>query len=218
MIALLHEPYLPLIRRALLAVTPRGIAKALDVGCGDGAKTHWLRECCTSDGLIIGLERDVNVLGSTQGISQIVGDAVNLPFADQTIDVIWCIAALALFSQPQQALAEMRRVLHPRGRLILLTAGEYWVRLRKHPLTVVQTLPPDIPLPPADGLGEEWTRLLRTAGFAQPQVRAYLLDSTAPAQAALLDSAELAAYINQTPFISPIAEPEVHLVLFVVKA
>lgn len=219
MIPLLHEPYLPLLQQALLSATPPGAKIAVDVGCGDGTKSRWLRANCAAEALVIGVDRDVAaVQAAAATIIGIVGDAGALPLRDSCVDLIWCVAALALFTDRQRALAEMRRVLRPAGVLVIATAGSYWVRLRQHPPSLLTSLPPTIPLPPADGLGEEWTLLLTKAGFQEPQMRAYLLDGDEPAQAALIDSADLAQYLGSPLVAGPIAEPEPRPLLLVVSA
>lgn len=217
MIPLLHQPYLPRIRHALRAATPAGARIALDVGCGDGSKTQWLREQCAPDALLIGIDRDVTALRSAPALTAIAGDAAALPLRDGCVDLIWCVAALQLFADRQQALRELWRVLRPGGTLLIATAGEYWARLRCHPPALLAALPPVLPLAPADGLADEWTLLLAGAGFAAPQAQAYLLDGAEPAQAALIDSADLAAYAGLPLTASSITEPDPRPVLFVVS-
>lgn len=217
MIPLLHEPYLPRIRLALLAATPAGARIALDVGCGDGAKTQWLREQCATDALLIGIDRDVTALRSAPALAAIAGAAEALPLRDGCVDLIWCVAALQLFTDRQQALRELWRVLRPGGMLLIATVGEYWVRLRCHPPALLAALPSVLPLAPADGLADTWTLLLAGAGFAAPQAQAYLLDGAEPAQAALIDSADLAAYAGLPLTASSITEPDPRPVLFVVS-
>ena len=48
------------------------------------------------------------------------GNASAMPFADGTFDLIVCRAAFKNFSEPVKALAEMRRVLKPCGRAIVI--------------------------------------------------------------------------------------------------
>ncbi len=218
MIPLLSEPYLPRVRQALLDATPAGARVAIDVGCGHGVNTVWLRERCAADALLIGVDCDVSALRAASTVRGIAGDASALPLRDHCADLIWCVAAFALFADQQRALAEMRRVLRPAGTLVIATAGTYWVRLRRHPPEVLNGLPPSVPAPPADGLGDEWMMRLTGAGFHAPQVRAYLLDGDEPAQAALIDGAALADYTGLLPFSSPMTDPEPRLLWLVVSA
>jgi ubiquinone/menaquinone biosynthesis C-methylase UbiE len=48
------------------------------------------------------------------------GDAQNLPFADHSFDTVVCTYALCSVPDEARAIAEMKRVLKPGGRLILI--------------------------------------------------------------------------------------------------
>ena len=48
------------------------------------------------------------------------GNASRMPFANERFDLILCRAAFKNFSEPVKALAEMRRVLRPGGRTIII--------------------------------------------------------------------------------------------------
>jgi ubiquinone/menaquinone biosynthesis C-methylase UbiE len=49
-----------------------------------------------------------------------LGNASDMPFADDTFDFIICTAAFKNFTQPVQAIAEMRRVLKPGGKALIV--------------------------------------------------------------------------------------------------
>ncbi|MGC2398430.1 MAG: class I SAM-dependent methyltransferase, partial [Acidobacteriaceae bacterium] len=49
-----------------------------------------------------------------------VGNAAALPLADASVDFVVCRAAFKNFTEPRKALAEMRRVLRPGGRALLI--------------------------------------------------------------------------------------------------
>lgn len=51
------------------------------------------------------------------------GDAMNLPFADGSFDVVSIAFGLRNVSDPSKALREFRRVLRPRGRVVVLEFG-----------------------------------------------------------------------------------------------
>lgn len=50
----------------------------------------------------------------------VVGDAEALPFADSSFDTVVSTFSLCVFDKPLVALKEMRRVVRPRGRVLLL--------------------------------------------------------------------------------------------------
>ena len=49
-----------------------------------------------------------------------LGNASDMPFANETFDFIICTAAFKNFTQPVQAIAEMQRVLRPGGKALIV--------------------------------------------------------------------------------------------------
>jgi ubiquinone/menaquinone biosynthesis C-methylase UbiE len=91
-----------------------------------------------------------------------VGDAHVLPFADGDFDTVVCALSLCAIPDPVLALGEMRRVLVPGGRLLLLDhVGSTWP-----PVFAAQWLIERVTIRTA---GEYYTRrplpLVRAAGF-----------------------------------------------------
>ena len=85
----------------------------LDVGCG-GA---------TYEGGIFGLDLHLSNLGGCE--NRVCGDALVMPFALASFDFILCNAALHHFKDPTQGLVEMRRVLRPGGKLLLMVPDRF---------------------------------------------------------------------------------------------
>jgi len=90
------------------------------------------------------------------------GDAEHLPFEDGSFDTVVCSLSLCTIPSPQAAVAEMRRVLAPGGRLLLLDhIGSTWP-----PIYAAQWLVERITIRAA---GEHFTRrqlpLVKAAGF-----------------------------------------------------
>lgn len=56
----------------------------------------------------------------------IVGDIHMLPFADNSVDAIVCIAILEHIEEPQKAVREMHRVLKPGGQCFIYTPFLYY--------------------------------------------------------------------------------------------
>jgi len=90
------------------------------------------------------------------------GDAQDLDFPDESFDSVVCTLALCCIQDTRRAISEMRRVLRPGGKLLLLdhVASRFWpVRLGQR---LIEQLTVRV-------LGEYWTRrplpLVRGAGF-----------------------------------------------------
>ncbi len=100
--------------------------RVLDVASGTGETARLLASHFGCE--VVGVDLSpVNVALATElsrqaGISRVrfvTGDAESLPFYDAQFDVAVCECALCSFPSQAAALAEMRRVLVPRGRLAL---------------------------------------------------------------------------------------------------
>ena len=90
------------------------------------------------------------------------GDAERLPFDDASFDTVVCAFSLCTIPSPAAALDEMRRVLRPGGRLLLVDhIGSAWP-----PIYALQWL---VERPTIHSAGEHFTRrqlpLVRAAGF-----------------------------------------------------
>jgi SAM-dependent methyltransferase len=208
--AALAAPHVPLLHAALALATPAGARLALDLGCGTGTWTPWLRAACEPGALVVGLDHASAGLATTVGGPWLVGDAQRLPLRPAVADLVWCVAALSLFGDPAQALREVRRVLRPGGALVVTVAGERWVRLRRRPPGAVPGQA-SVPLSPADGLGDELRTALGSAGFGVSRLAAYLLDP--PGCAPLAAQLPLAELDGSAP-LEP-GEPEPRAVLLV---
>ena len=90
------------------------------------------------------------------------GDAERLPFGDASFDTVLCALSLCTIPSPAAAVGEMRRVLRPGGRLLLLDhIGSTWP-----PLYAAQWVAERFTIRAA---GEHFTRrqlpLVKAAGF-----------------------------------------------------
>jgi ubiquinone/menaquinone biosynthesis C-methylase UbiE len=100
-----------------------------------------------------GLDRDAGFLE---------GDAEHLPYGDASFDTVVCALSLCTIPDPATAISEMKRVLVPGGRLLLLDhIGSTWP-----PVYAAQWLLERITIP---AVGEHFTRrqlpLVQAAGF-----------------------------------------------------
>lgn len=90
------------------------------------------------------------------------GDAEHLPYGDASFDTVVCALSLCTIASPAAAIGEMKRVLVPAGRLLLLDhVGSFWP-----PVYAAQWLLERITIRAA---GEHFTRrqlpLVQAAGF-----------------------------------------------------
>lgn len=106
--------------------------RLLDVGCGPGTITLDLAER-VSPGPTIGVDRDAGIVAEakrlldTRPVSDVefrTADAYALEFDDESFDVVHAHQLLQHLTDPVAALAEMRRVLRPRG-VLAVRDGDY---------------------------------------------------------------------------------------------
>ena len=153
---------------------PRG-SRGLDAGCGIGQHLLWLAASLGQATQLTGLDKDAGNLAaarrliarpSRSGADRTAeGDLRALPFADATFDWLWCADAMwpvMLSTHPNEAVAELVRVLRPGGTLALI----YWsdqCLLPGHP-QLEATLRTAFTAPAPRGAGiapdEHWTRAL----------------------------------------------------------
>ncbi|WP_165919512.1 class I SAM-dependent methyltransferase [Promicromonospora sp. AC04] len=95
----------------------------LDVGCGPGTVTVDLAERLTQ-GSVVGVDASDDVLESARGLADAHGtknisfehaNAYELPFEDNSFDVVFAHQLLQHLSDPVAALREMKRVAKPGG-------------------------------------------------------------------------------------------------------
>jgi SAM-dependent methyltransferase len=97
----------PKIEYVLRKITLPTNAKVLDVGCGGGVFTYHLGRI--SD-FVIGLDFSTHLLARNRHMLKVCGDAVNLPFADDTFDLVFEANLLHHVNNRQGVLAAMTRV------------------------------------------------------------------------------------------------------------
>lgn len=105
----------------------RGSERVVDVGCGIGGPSRFLAKQygCRVSGLDLtsGFVRVADMLAHLTGLSALVdyrqGDALNMPFADQIFDIVWCQNVSMNVANRPALYAEMFRVLKPDGQLAI---------------------------------------------------------------------------------------------------
>jgi len=93
-------------------------SKILDVGCGDGEYTSLF--CCNNN-KVFGLDIKERVIPEFKKFQFVKGNAENLPFPDESFDLIISFDVLEHISDDQKAIKEMYRVLKRRGKVFLET-------------------------------------------------------------------------------------------------
>ena len=95
----------------------------LDVGCGTGVLTRELTQHVGDTGSATGFDLSESMLGVARdrcpdaAFKQ--GNVTQLPFDDQSFDVVISSFMLMFVPDPEKSLSEMRRVLRPGGRLVV---------------------------------------------------------------------------------------------------
>jgi SAM-dependent methyltransferase len=102
--------------------------RVLDVACGTGAVAREAARCLGVRGAVVGLDNNPAMLAVARSVPVSPGppvewreaDAMSMPFADASFDVVLCQLGLQYFPDRRAALREMYRVLVPGGRVVLL--------------------------------------------------------------------------------------------------
>jgi SAM-dependent methyltransferase len=106
----------------------------LEVGCGTGVLTREVIKRVGSNGSITGLDLSESMLGVARSICPDAdfqqGNAMDLPFDDESFDVAIASFVLMFVPDPVQAVSELWRVLKPGGRMILTV----WEGLNQNPV------------------------------------------------------------------------------------
>lgn len=106
--------------RRLLAAAPQH--RVLEVGCGGGNVLEQV------PGRRIGLDLSPFILAKARArlgdVPLLRADAARLPFADRSLDRIFCSEVLEHILEPRAALAEMRRVIKDDGVVAVSVPNE----------------------------------------------------------------------------------------------
>lgn len=111
-----------------LCSRPDNCRGVLIVGSGDGSARY--RSVQEVDGVSI-LETDVSLAGG----AKIVCDASDLPFEDESFDVVICVAVLEHVLEPQRCVAEIHRVLRTDGLAYIATPFMQQVHMGEYDFT-----------------------------------------------------------------------------------
>jgi ubiquinone/menaquinone biosynthesis C-methylase UbiE len=176
----------PWAKRVIELAELRPGLRVLDVACGTGVVARLAAETVGVDGLVAALDLNSGMLAvaaelpAVEGapIEWIEGTAQAVPFADASFDVVCCQLGLQFFPDREGALREMKRVLVPSGRAVVMV----WREIDRAPGFAVlaaalgRTIGPDaealMTAPFSLSDAHELSRLLETAGLRDCAIRA----------------------------------------------
>jgi ubiquinone/menaquinone biosynthesis C-methylase UbiE len=108
-------------RRIVRFLGPRPGDRLLEVGCGRGFLTRRVRELCPAT---VGVDLAPQAIAHAVVEGLQVMDATALEFDDARFDKVYSFHAIEHIPQADRALAEIRRVLVPGGRALLVYPAE----------------------------------------------------------------------------------------------
>lgn len=128
-------------RNRVLELLPQRLGRVLDVGCGPGVMTEVVLERGGSfDGVDLSPEmirEATEKFGHLPNVHFAEGNIEAINAADNSYDQLICMAVIEYLKTPDQALAEMKRVLKP-GGIAIITMPKRWHVSR---VTVAATKP-----------------------------------------------------------------------------
>ena len=129
--------FAPWASRLVRAADPQPEERVLDLACGTGIVARLVASLLGENGSVTGLDLNPNMLAVARAaaereqrvINWHEGRAEQLPFPDNSFDLVLCQFGLMFFADGKAALAEIDRVLAKGGRLFL----SVWQSLDRHP-------------------------------------------------------------------------------------
>ena len=121
----------PVSAGLLAAADLRPGERVLDVACGTGVIARLAAERVGPTGTVTAIDvapdmidvARANPTPTDAAIDWHVGDATSVPFDDGTFDAVLCQMGIMFMADRAAAVAEMRRVLVPGGRVVVSTPG-----------------------------------------------------------------------------------------------
>jgi ubiquinone/menaquinone biosynthesis C-methylase UbiE len=119
-------------RRVVELAALRPGQRVLDVACGTGLVARLAAEAVGLDGRVAALDLNPAMLAAASELPEpegapiewVEGDAEALPFTEASFDVVCCQLGLQFFPDRERALREMKRVLVPGGRAVVMVWRE----------------------------------------------------------------------------------------------
>ena len=102
---------------------PGNTQQVLDVACGTGVLAQEVATRLNHPGQVTGVDSNPGMLSvameHNKNINWVQGPAEDLPFPDNSFDVVLCQFGLMFFADRVKAIQEMNRVISPQGRLVI---------------------------------------------------------------------------------------------------
>ena len=120
--------------RLVKPLLPAAGGHLVDFGCGNGAQTLLFAEYFdrltgvdASEVYLEDFRREIVARGLEDRIQVVATDGGPIPLPDGTADVVTSFTVLEHVPDEQEALAEMRRILRPGGKLIITVPNRWWI-------------------------------------------------------------------------------------------
>ncbi len=160
-------------QRTLEALDIQAREHILDIGCGTGFLSYEMALVVGEQGKVLGIDPETSMVESTLDrcknqpqVNAKVGEATNIPAADNCFDIVTCTQVLLYVAEVEKALGEMYRILKSGGRVAIVETdwrGLVW-NSRYPELTAVIAQAWDATVA-SPNLPCKLANLLRNAGF-----------------------------------------------------
>jgi SAM-dependent methyltransferase len=125
----IHAVYGALSEKGLEQASIGSAMRAADIGCGTGTVSRWMAARMAPAGRIdaidiapdqIEVASSITPRAGSAAIHYQLGSAYQPGLPESAYDVVFCRLVLCHLKQPQEAVAQMARLLRPGGRLVLV--------------------------------------------------------------------------------------------------
>ena len=156
---------------AMASLAPLSGERLLDVGCATGEYTDAMAPTFQNvDAIDVEIDRlALYTQDHPDNVSVHTQSVTSLEFADDTFDVVTMIEVLEHLPDVAGALAEIRRVLRPGGRLLLTTPNRWWP-FEQHGIPIRGRRLPGPTMPGLTWVRPLHRRLCRTATFTRSEL------------------------------------------------
>ena len=135
-VPMIFAPYAADLATRVAATTPH---RVLELAAGTGAVTRAMASALPADASIVATDLNQAMLdraaavGTARPVEWRQADAMQLPFADASFDVVVCQFGAMFFPDKPRAFAEARRVLRPGGHFLF----NVWDRMEENEFALV---------------------------------------------------------------------------------